>query len=408
MNIDALNNGNVAFMVITTVLVFLMTPGLAFFYGGLVEKKNSLTMMFYSFIAIGVVTVLWTLGGFSLVFGNDVNGIIGSPLDYFMLKGADFSIHPEYGSSIPFLMFFMYQLMFAIITAPLMTGAIANRITIGGWIKVLVLWMILIYFPVAHWIWGGGFLSELGFVDYAGGTVIHATAGFSALVGVLYFGKRYAMPKRDYSNINLVLIGTALLLFGWFGFNSGGALASGEKAAIAFTNTGIAAGFATIVWVAIAYMKSGKFSLVELSTGAIAGLATITPCSGYVTPQGAAAIGILAALICYCFLQLSRKMKWDDALGVWGVHGMGGVSGSLLVGLFAVSEVNGVSGGIHQFLIQLMGVAIVVVYSIIVCWIIFKICDATGSIRVPKEVQEKGLDQAYMMEVEDPDNDKLS
>lgn len=401
MNLDALNNGNVAFMVVTTVLVFLMTPGLAFFYGGLVPKKNSLTMMFYSFIAIGIVTVLWTLGGFSLVFGQDVGGVIGVPTDYFMLKGVDFSIHPDYGSSIPFLMFFMYQLMFAIITAPLMTGAIASRITIIGWIKVLVLWMILIYFPVAHWIWGGGFLSKLGFVDYAGGTVIHVTAGFSALIGVLYFGKRYVEPKRDYSNINLVLIGAAILFFGWFGFNSGGALASGEKAAIAFTNTGIAAGFATIVWVALSYTKSKKFSMVELTTGAVAGLATITPCAGYVTPQGAVAIGILAALICYGCLQFSRKMKWDDALGVWGVHGMGGLSGSLLVGVFAVSEVNSISGGVNQFLIQLLGVAIVVVYTIIVCWIIFKICDATGSIRVPNEVQKKGLDQAYMLELED-------
>lgn len=401
MTQDVINNGNVAFMVITTVLVFIMTPGLAFFYGGLVPKKNTLTMMMYTFIAIGVVTVLWTLGGFSIVFGKDLGGVLGSPTEYFMLKGVDFSINPEYGSSIPFLMFFMYQLMFAIITAPLMTGAIASRITISGWVKVLVLWMILIYFPVAHWIWGGGFLSKLGFVDYAGGTVIHATAGFSALIGVLYFGKRYVMPKRDYSNINLVLIGAALLLFGWFGFNSGGALASGQTAAIAFTNTGIAAAFATVVWVIISYIKDKKYSMVELTTGAVAGLATITPCSGYVTPQGAVAIGIIAAFACYGFLQLSRKLQWDDALGVWGVHGMGGVTGSLLVGLFAVKEVNNISGGIDQFLIQLLGVAIVVAYTCIVCWIIFKVCDLTGSIRVPAEVQEKGLDREYMTEVED-------
>lgn len=401
MSADVINNGNVAFMVITTVLVFIMTPGLAFFYGGLVPKRNTLTMMMYTFIAISVVTVLWTIAGFSLVFGHDIGGVLGSPSQYFMLQGVDFSINPEYGSSIPFLMFFMYQLMFAIITAPLMTGAIAGRITITGWIKVLVLWMILIYFPVAHWVWGGGFLSKLGFVDYAGGTVIHATAGFSALVGVLYFGKRYIKPKRDYGNINLVLIGAALLLFGWFGFNSGGALASGETAAIAFTNTGIAAAFATIVWVIITYVKNKKYSMVELTTGAVAGLATITPCSGYVSPQGAIAIGIIAAFACYGFLQLSRKLDWDDALGVWGVHGMGGVVGSLLVGIFAVKEVNNVAGGIDQFLVQLLGVAIVVIYTSVVCWIIFKICDATGSIRVPAEVQEKGLDQEYMSELDD-------
>ncbi|MEG1402932.1 ammonium transporter [Bacteroides sp.] len=392
------DTGNVAFMVITTVLVFFMIPGLAFFYGGLVPKKNSLTMMMYTFIAIGVVTVLWTLGGFSMVFGEDIGGVIGNPGEYFMLRGVDFAVNPAYGSTIPFLMFFMYQLMFAIITAPLMTGAIAGRITISGWVAVLVLWMVLIYFPVAHIIWGGGFLAKMGFVDYAGGTVIHATAGFSALVGVFYFGKRYVIPKRDYSNLNLVLIGAVILLFGWFGFNSGGALASGQTAAIAFTNTGIAAGFATIVWVIISYIRDKKYSFIELTTGSIAGLATITPCAGYVTPQGAVAIGIIAALVSYCCLAFARKMKWDDALGVWGVHGMGGVTGSLLVGLFAVKEVNGIAGGLDQFLIQLLGVCIVVIYTVIVCWLIFKVCDSLFEIKVPEKVQESGLDKEYLTE----------
>ena len=396
---DVLNTGNVAFMILATVLVFLMIPGLAFFYGGLVPKKNSLTMMMYTFIAIGVVTVLWMMGGFSLVFGSDVGGVIGNPADYFMLRGVDFSVNSAYGSTIPFLMFFMYQLMFAIITAPLMTGAIAGRITINGWVAVLVLWMILIYFPVAHVIWGGGFLAKIGFVDYAGGTVIHATAGFSALVGVLYFGNRYTKPKRDYSNLNLVLIGAAILLFGWFGFNSGGALASGQTAAIAFTNTGIAAGFATVVWMVMAYMRDKKYSFVELTTGAVAGLAMITPCAGYVTPQGAVIIGILAALVCQGCLAFSRRMKWDDALGVWGVHGMGGVTGSLLVGLLAVPEVNRVEGGIHQLLIQVVGVAVVVVYTVIVCWLIFKVCDSLFKIRVPNNVQNTGLDKEYLTEI---------
>ena len=400
MQADILNTGNVAFMVLATVLVFVMIPGLAFFYGGLVPKKNSLTMMTYTFVSIGIVTVLWTLGGFSMVFGDDIGGFVGNPAHYFMLNGLDFSINPKYGATIPFLMFFMYQLMFAIITAPLMTGAIASRITIVGWIKFLVLWMILIYFPVAHWIWGGGFLSKMGFVDYAGGTVIHATAGFSALIGVLYLGKRFLTPKKDYSNINLVLLGAALLMFGWFGFNSGGALASGKTAAIAFTNTGIAAGFATVVWVAISYSKTKKFSIIELTTGAVAGLATITPCSGYVTPQAAVFIGIIAAVFCYFCLQFSRKMKWDDALGVWGVHGMGGVIGSILVGVFASTEVNGITGGLHQFLIQLAGVAIVIIYTVILCWVIFKIIDSSKSLCVSDDIQQKGLDQAFMEEVE--------
>ena len=336
-----------------------------------------------------------------MVFGKDVGGVIGSPAEYFMLNGVNFDVNSRYGSTIPFLMFFMYQLMFAIITAPLLTGAIAGRITITGWIKVLVLWMILIYFPVAHWIWGGGFLASLGFVDYAGGTVIHATAGFSALIGVLYLGRRKIMPKRDYGNMNLVLVGAAILLFGWFGFNSGGALASGETAAIAFTNTGIAAGFSTIVWVILAYNRDKKFSFVEMTTGSVAGLATITPCAGYVLPQGAVAIGIIAAFVCYGCLIFSRKRKWDDALGVWGVHGMGGLTGSLLIGIFAVAEVNGISGSVNQFFIQLLGVAIVVSYTCIVCWIILKVCDSFGKgLRTTEEAPERGLDSDSMLEAQ--------
>ena len=337
-----INNGDVAFMVITTVLVFVMTPGLALFYGGLMEKKNSITMMMYTMIAIGIVTIMWVLGGFSLVFGSDLGGVIGNPVDYFVMRNVDFTINPNYGSQLPFLMFFMYQLMFAIITAPLMTGAFANRVSIKGWIWLLILWMLFIYFPVAHWVWGGGFLSKMGFVDYAGGSVIHITAAFSGLAAIIYLGKRTAIQAKAYGNLYMVVIGGTLLLFGWFGFNSGGALAGGETAAIAFTNTGVASAFAMITWVILSYIKEKKFSMVELVTGAVAGLATITPASGYVNPQEAALIGIIGALICFGSLAFARKMKWDDALGVWGVHGMGGFSGSLMIGTFALSIVNDV------------------------------------------------------------------
>lgn len=393
-----INNGDVAFMVVTTVLVFLMTPGLAFFYGGLVEKRNSLTMMMYSFIAIGIVTIMWTLGGFSLVFGKDIGGFIGDISQYFMLKGVDFTVNPNYGSKIPFLMYFMYQLMFAIITAPLMTGAFANRMNISGWIKFLIIWMIVIYFPVAHWVWGGGFLAKIGFVDYAGGTVIHTTAGFGALAAIFFLGKRAVKPQKGPGNVALVLMGGAILLFGWFGFNSGGALAGGEIAAIAFTNTGIAAGFAAIVWIIMAYIKEKHFSIVELITGAIAGLATITPCSGYVTPQSSIYIGIIAAIACFLFVQLARALKWDDALDVWGVHGMGGFIGTLLIGLFAVDTVNGVNFGISQFLIQLYGVVIVAIYSFILTFVILKVCDITGNIKVSSEIQKEGLDKHLLHE----------
>lgn len=398
---QTINNGDVAFMVITTVLVFFMTPGLAFFYGGLVEKKNSLTMILYTFIAIGIVTVMWALGGFSMVFGADRGGLIGNPGQYFLLRGVDFSVNPAYGSKIPFLMFFMYQLMFAIITAPLMTGAFANRLSPGNWIKLLVFWMLIVYFPVAHWVWGGGFLSKIGFVDYAGGTVIHTTAGFSSLIAILILGKRLVIPKRVYGNINMVLIGAAILLFGWFGFNSGGALASGETAAIAFTNTGIAAGFATIVWIIISYYRTRRFSLIDLTTGAVAGLATITPASGYVTPQSSAIIGIIAAVVCYFCVEFLKRRKVDDALGVWGVHGMGGFTGTLLIGVFANSEVNHVASGGHQFLIQLFGVALVAVYAMVCTWVIMKAINAVSPLKVSLETQTEGLDKTYMSETVD-------
>ena len=394
----AINHGDVAFMVVATILVAIMTPGLAFFYGGLVEKKNSLTMMFQSFISIGVVTVMWIFGGFSLVFGNDIGGVIGNPGQFFAFNGMNFAVNTSYGSHIPFLMFFMYQLMFAVITAPLMTGAFANRIKIGGWIKVLVLWTLLVYFPVAHWVWGGGFLAKLGFVDYAGGTVIHITAGFAGLVGVWYFGQRAVKPKKGPGNLTLVAIGTGLLLFGWFGFNSGGALASGQTAAIAFTNTGVAGAVAMVVWMIIAYIEHKRFSFLEIVTGAVAGLATITPAAGYVTPLSAAAIGAIAAIVCFFCVAFAKKMKWDDALDVWGVHGMGGLTGTFLIGIFANGAVNGVQAGVHQILIQLLGIVIVTVYTIVVTFIVFKIADLTGSIRTTKEEQERGLDIALLGE----------
>ena len=393
-----INNGDVAFMVIATVLVYLMIPGLAFFYGGLVEKRNSLTMMMYTFLTIGIVTVLWVLGGFSLVFGSDIGGVIGNPLDYMLLHGVDFSINPEYGSKIPFLMFFMYQLMFAIITPPLMTGAFANRVNILGWLRVMIPWIILVYFPIAHWVWGGGFLSKLGFVDYAGGTVIHVSAAFGALAAILFLGKRAVMPKRNFGNINMMLVGAAFLLFGWFGFNSGGALASGQEAAIAFTNTGIASGLAMITWIIIDYSRKKRFSIIELITGAVAGLATITPCAGYVLPESATLIGIIGAIVCYFSLMFVRKMGWDDALGVWGVHGMGGFSGTLLIGIFAMGRVNEVSGSVHQFLIQLFGASLVALYAFILTYIILKIADSTSSIRISEAVQEEGLDHHFMEE----------
>ena len=391
-------HGDVAFMVLSTTLVLIMTPGLAFFYGGLVERKNALTIMFQVFIAIGIVSLLWIFGGFSLVFGDDIIGIIGNPLQFFAFKDITYTIDLKYSETIPFILFFMYQMMFAIITAPLMTGAFANRLTIGGWIKILIIWMILIYFPVAHWVWGGGFLSKLGFVDFAGGAVIHITSGFGCLGGIYVLGERKVKNEKGPFNLGLLALGGGLLLFGWFGFNAGGTLAAANVAAIVFANTGIAAAAGMIVWLILYSMHNNKrASFLEMIVGAVAGLATITPASGYVTPLSAVIIGALGGLVCFFCVEYERK-KWDDALDVWGVHGMGGLLGTLLIGVFANPKVNNISAGINQFLIQALGALIIGVYSIVVTFLIFKVVDKIKQIRVSEEIQRKGLDQEFFQE----------
>ncbi|MDU3722988.1 MAG: ammonium transporter, partial [Clostridium celatum] len=387
-----------AFMVLSTTLVLIMTPGLAFFYGGLVERKNALTIMFQVFIAIGIVSLLWIFGGFSLVFGDDIIGIIGNPLQFFAFKDITYTIDLKYSETIPFILFFMYQMMFAIITAPLMTGAFANRLTIGGWIKILIIWMILIYFPVAHWVWGGGFLSKLGFVDFAGGAVIHITSGFGCLGGIYVLGERKVKNEKGPFNLGLLALGGGLLLFGWFGFNAGGTLAAANVAAIVFANTGIAAAAGMRVWLILYSMHNNKrASFLEMIVGAVAGLATITPASGYVTPLSAVIIGALGGLVCFFCVEYERK-KWDDALDVWGVHGMGGLLGTLLIGVFANPKVNNISAGINQFLIQALGALIIGVYSIVVTFLIFKVVDKIKPIRVSEEIQRKGLDQEFFQE----------
>ena len=390
-------HGDVAFMIVSTVLVLIMVPGLAFFYGGLVPRKHSLTMMFQSFISIGIVTIMWIFGGFSLTFGKDIGGVIGDITQYFGFVGMDYLINPSYSSNIPFLLFFMYQLMFAIITAPLMTGAFANRLTVSGWIKILIAWMILIYFPVAHWVWGNGFLAKMGFVDYAGGTVIHITAGFGCLGGVVFLGERAERQNSEPFHLGFVALGAALVLFGWFGFNAGGSLAAAAIAAIVFTNTGVAAASGMIVWLLLHYSFHKSFSFSEIIIGLVAGLATVTPAAGYIEPIAATLVGALGALVCYFCVMLERKYI-DDALDVWGCHGVGGFLGTLLVGVLANSSINGVSASIRQFLIQLFGAVLVAIYSIIVTYVIFYLVDKTGSIKVSAEIQKSGLDKEFFNE----------
>lgn len=392
-----INSGDTAFVLICAALVLLMTPGLAFFYGGLARRKNVFSIMFQSFIAMGVVTVIWLLGGFSLAFGKDVGGIIGN-FQYFGLRGVGAAPNSMYGAHIPFIVFCLYQCMFAVITPALITGAFAGRINFKTYLKFLVLWIILIYLPICHWVWGGGFLQKLGVVDFAGGIVVHLSAGIAALSSILFVGRRNIVKGESTKphDIKLVALGTGLLWFGWFGFNGGSALAANSVAAYAFINTNVAAAFAMIIWLILSWNENKKPSFVDAMTGAVAGLATITPCAGYVKPVSAAAIGILASLVCYKVVNVMNKSKLDDALDVWGVHGVGGILGSILVGVFAESSVNGVSGliegNVHQLLIQLLAVIITAAYSFIMTYIIFKVINVNGMARVKNDTEIKGLD----------------
>lgn len=392
-----INTGDTAFMIVCAALVCLMTPGLAFFYGGLVSRKNVLTIMMQSFISMGVVTILWFFIGFSLTFGPDIHGIIGG-LKYAFLNGVGMEANPDYGGSIPFLSFFSYQQMFAILTPALITGAFADRVNFKSYLVFLVFWSILIYIPLAHWVWGGGFLQQLGVVDFAGGIVVHASAGLAALASVFFVGKRHIQSDIDTEphNVTHVALGTALLWFGWFGFNAGGALGANALAATAFINTDIAASVAMVTWLIISWKREGTPSFVGVLTGAVAGLATITPGAGYVKPWAAVIIGFVAGIACYFAVQMRKKLDWDDALDVWGVHGVGGIIGTILLGVFASSDVNGISGLIegdfYQFGIQLFGTALAAAYAFVVTMIILKVVNKFLPVRVTDYEEKIGLD----------------
>ena len=393
------NNGDTAFMMLATAMVCLMTPGLAFFYGGLARKRNVLYIMLQSFISMGIITILWIFGGFGLAFGKDIHGIIGNITDYFAFSNIDFVPSGVYAASIPFALFFAYQMMFCVITVPLMSGAFAERLNMKGYIGLLIFWTILVYVPVCHWVWGQGFLSNLGFVDFAGGAVIHTTAGFAALAAVLFLGKRN-IENREMSPSNLMAAaeGTGLLWFGWFGFNAGGALQAGALAATAFVNTAIGLAAGMVSWCIFAQIVRKRVNFVDVLTGSVAGLATITPAAGYVSMRSAIIIGILAGIICNIALSFQEKKGWDDALGVWCVHGMGGFSGIILTGIFANKSVNGVSGSLHQFLVQTIGVILIAAYSVVLTVIILKLLGKFMDIKPTDRQVREGLDNALLDE----------
>lgn len=392
----SLNAGDTAFIMLCTALVCMMTPALALFYGGMVRKQNVLTIMMQNFISMGVTAIIWIFGGFSLAFGPDIGGVIGNIWYHFGLSGVTAAPSPIYASTIPFILFFAYQLMFAVIAPALITGAFAGRLNFKGYLQFLVLWMLVVYIPVCHWVWGGGFLARLGVVDFAGGIVIHVSAGFAALASVIYLGRRDDMKPGEATipnNLPLVAVGAGLLWFGWFGFNAGGAYAADALAAYAFTNTTFAGSIAMMVWLFLDWRHGRKPSFAGVLVGAVAGLATITPCAGYVEPWASLLIGAAGATVCYYAKNIQQRFAFDDALEVWRAHGMGGVTGALLLGVFARSGIDKISASASQFFAQLLGVVVVASYAFIMTILILKCISLFGPIRTSKEEEEAGLDK---------------
>ena len=397
----AINAGDTAFILLCTALVLMMTPALALFYGGLVRQRDMLSVMIQNFVCIGVVGIIWVFGGFSLAFGPDIGGIIGSIAPYFGMYHVGVDPNPAFAANVPFILVFAYQMMFAIITPALMTGAFVGRIRFAAYLLFVACWTILVYLPAAHCIWGGGFLSKMGVVDFAGGIVIHTSAGFSALVTAAYLGKRKLPPgekESEPANLPLVALGAGLLWFGWFGFNAGGAYAADALAAYAFTNTMLAGSSAMLVWMFWEWRESGRPTFSGVLVGAVAGLATITPASGYVEPMAGLLIGAIGATVCYYAKYVQRWLKIDDTLEVWRAHGVGGLTGSLLIGVLASSHINKVEAGGHQFLVQLLAVVVVAAYASVITIVLLRILDALKMLRVPEDIQESGLDQPMVGE----------
>ncbi|MEO8199291.1 MAG: ammonium transporter [Gemmatimonadota bacterium] len=401
------DTGNIGFMLVSTSLVMLMTPGLAFFYGGLVGRKNVLTIMIQSFVSMGVTTVLWVVVGYSMSFSGsygdatnpDIMGVIGN-FNLAFLRGVD-PTTPFAGSpTIPLIVFIAYQMMFAQITPALITGAFANRVTFKAYLMFLVAWLLLVYFPMAHMVWGGGILQKNGVLDFAGGIVVHATAGFAALAAVFYVGRRRVQESGSHS-IPLVALGTGLLWFGWYGFNAGSELKVDTVTSLAFLNTDVAASFAAMTWLALAWIIEKKPKFLGLLTGSIAGLAAVTPAAGYVTTGTAILIGILASIICYYAIWLKNRLQWDDALDVWGVHGVGGVVGVIALAVFAFKAVNPAGGadglvqGNSAFFVKEIGAVVgAALYAFLFTYIMLAVINLITPVKVSAADEEMGLDES--------------
>lgn len=394
-----INSGDTAFILAAAGLVLLMTPGLALFYGGMVRGKNVLGTIMQSLILISVISIEWVYLGYSMSFGPDVSGIIGD-LSWFALNGVGTAPSATYATTIPHLVFMIYQCMFAIITPALISGAFAERMRFAPFIIFSLLWSICVYNPVCHWIWGGGWLAKLGVQDFAGGLVVHLTCGIGALVACLVIGPRKGYGRQPFipHNLPMTLLGTGLLWFGWFGFNGGSALAADGIAATAFVCTHLGGMAGMAMWTAAEWYHRGKPTSLGAASGAIAGLATITPAAGFVSPNAAIFIGLAGGICCYCAVSAKSRLGYDDSLDVVGIHGLGGLIGTLGLGLFGSSAINpaGADGLFHGssslLMSQLLGIAVVGCYTLLVSWVLLKAINGISPLRVAEQSEEEGLD----------------
>ncbi|MBN1866000.1 ammonium transporter [Candidatus Sumerlaeota bacterium] len=403
-----MDTGDTAWLLTSAALVLLMTPGLALFYGGLVRRKNVLSILMQCFMVVCIVSVQWVLFGYSLAFGPDVKGLIGN-LDWFGLKGVTTEAYPAYASTVPHQAFMIFQAMFAVITPALILGAFAERMKFSAFCLFSLLWATLVYDPMCHWVWGnGGLLKQAGVLDFAGGIVVHINAGLAALAAALVLGRRIGYPSKisPPHNLPTAVLGAGLLWFGWFGFNAGSALGAGSLATTAFVATHTAGAAAGLTWSLLDWVFNSRSTVLGMITGAVAGLAAVTPASGFVTPVAALWIGIGASTLCFASISfIKSKFSYDDSLDAFGVHGIGGIWGTLAVGLWASKKVNPAGadglfyGNPHTFFVQLEAVAVTALFSFCASFILLKLVDATVGLRVSEHQERVGLDLTEHAEV---------
>jgi len=394
-----MNAADTAFILISAALVLLMTPGLGLFYGGMVRSKNVLGTLMHSYVLIGLISVEWAIIGYSMSFGPDISGIVGG-LDFLNLAGVGQTPHETYANTVPHLAFMAFQMMFAVITPALISGAFAERIRFSAFLLFSLIWAVAIYNPLAHWVWGGGWLMTMGALDFAGGAVVHMSSGASALAFVLFLGKRRNYGREPFipHNLPMTILGAGLLWFGWFGFNAGSALTAGGLASSAFVTTHLAASAASLSWILAEWMHRGKPTTLGLASGAVAGLVAITPGAGFVTPMASIVIGLVGGVVCYFGVNMKHMFKYDDALDVVGVHGLGGTWGALATGLFASKAVNDAGadgllfGNPEQLWIQFVSVVATWVFCFVGTMVILAVVNAIVKVRVGEEDEDKGLD----------------